>query len=223
MRPGLLLLVAAALAVSACSDNGTSSEDERAEQVRAAAEDAGLDEDVTDLLVLASEGLAATFQVTYEGEDGASLVVSQDPPNRRVDVVAGGIVVQSQVVRDGVAYRCDVPEGGSPGDDLACERTQGALSAPGAFTDDAVDAFTSDLIETADDVDLTVDERTIADVDARCLIAAPKAGTPIDGTGPGVETLCLSPEGAQLLIDSGGERLVADGYRTEVPEGTFDV
>lgn len=222
MRLGLLLLAAAALAVGAC-DDGVTAEDERAEQVRAAADDAGLDDDVTDLLVLAAEGLSATFQVTYQGDDGTSVIVSQDPPNRRVDVVAGGLVVQSQVVRDGVAYRCDVPEGGSPGDDLDCERTQGALPAPGAFTDDAIDAFTSDLIETADDVDLTVDERTIADVEARCLVAAPKAGTPLDGSGPGVETLCLSADGAQLLIDSGGERLVADGYTTRVPEGTFDV
>lgn len=222
MRLGLLLLAAAALAVGAC-DDGVTAEDERAEQVRAAADDAGLDDDVTDLLVLAAEGLSATFQVTYQGDDGTSVIVSQDPPNRRVDVVAGGLVVQSQVVRDGVAYRCDVPEGGSPGDDLDCERTQGALPAPGAFTDDAIDAFTSDLIETADDVDLTVDERTIADVEARCLVAAPKAGAPLDGSGPGVETLCLSADGAQLLIDSGGERLVADGYTTRVPEGTFDV
>jgi hypothetical protein len=35
--------------------------------------------------------------------------------------------------------------------------------------------------------------------------------------------LCLSAEGAQLLVDHGGERLVADRYTTTVPDGTFEV
>jgi hypothetical protein len=222
VRPRLLCLGLGALLIVACGDDDPAADD-RAAQVRDAADDAGLDAEVADLLVLASEGLSSTYQVTYAGTDGAEVVVSQDPPNRRVDVVTAGLIVQSQVVRDGVAYRCDLPEGGSPGDPLVCERTQGALTAPGPFTDDALEAFTTALLDSADDVDLTVDERVLADIDARCLVSAPKAGTPLDGSGPGVETLCLSPEGAQLLIDSGGERLVADGYSTTVPEGTFDV
>ena len=35
--------------------------------------------------------------------------------------------------------------------------------------------------------------------------------------------ICLSPEGGQLLVDSGGERVEAEAYTTEVPTGTFDV
>jgi hypothetical protein len=37
-----------------------------------------------------------------------------------------------------------------------------------------------------------------------------------------VETICLSDEGGQLLIDAAGERLVAEAYTTDVPEGTFE-
>jgi hypothetical protein len=54
-------------------------------------------------------------------------------------------------------------------------------------------------------------------------VTTPKAGTVLDGTGPGTDTLCLSPEGAHLLVDSDGERVVADAYTTDVPDGTFDV
>lgn len=215
---GLLLLAA-----GACGGRDDAVTTDRVEQVRAAARQAGLSDGVTDVLALAARGTTATFQVTYTGADGSSIVVSQDPPNRRVDVLTAGLVVESQVVRDGVAYACTLPADGQPGDALECDRTSGAVAAPGAFADDAVQAFTDDLLASADDVDLTVENRTIAEVEATCLVAAPAAGTPLDGTEASVDTLCLSPEGAQLLVDSGGERVVADGYTTEVPDGTFDV
>jgi hypothetical protein len=93
---------------------------------------------------------------------------------------------------------------------------------PGAFTEEALDAFTEQLAASVDAVELRVEERTIADTDATCLVSAPKAGTPLDGSEPANDALCLSPEGAQLLLDAGGERLVADRYSTDVPAGTFD-
>jgi hypothetical protein len=212
-----------ALGAGACGGGGDEVTTDRVEQVRAAAREAGLSDDVADVLALAARGTTATFQVTYTGADGSSIVVSQDPPNRRVDVLTAGLVVESQVVRDGVAYACNLPEDGKPGDAVECDRTQGAVAAPGAFADDAVQAFTDDLLASADDFDLTVEARTIAEVEATCLISAPAAGTPLDGSEAGVDTVCLSPEGAQLLVDSGGERVVADGYTAEVPDGTFDV
>ena len=206
--------------VTACGDDGDHAAATRADQVRSAAEDAGLPEDVVDLLGLAARGATETFQVTYPGDDGTSLVISQAPPDRRIDVVAGDRIVRSQVVRGGVGYRCEPPDG-DPTAALECRRSQGALDGPGAFTDEALDTFTGELVEALDDIDLSVETRTIADVDATCLVAAPKAG-PTDGTGPGVEEICVSDEGAQLLVDAAGERLVASGYTTQVPEGTFD-
>ncbi len=211
-----LLLVATA---AACGDDGGAGS-ERADQVRDAAEEAGLPDDVVDVLVLAARGATETFQVTYPGDDGGSVVISQAPPDRRIDVVAGDRIVRSQLVRGGIGYRCEPPEG-EPTADLECRRSQGALEGPGAFTEEALDTFTEQLVGSLDDVDLSVEARTIAEVEATCLVAAPKAG-PSDGTGPGVEEICLSEEGAQLLVDAAGERLAATAYTTDVPEGTFD-
>lgn len=213
-------LVVVLLMLVACGDDGSVTA-AREDQIRAAADDAGLPDDVTEVLVLAARGADGTFQVTYPGEDGAALVVSQAPPNRRIDVVTGERVVESRVFRDGIGYECRPPEG-DPTGALDCTRAQGALQTPGAFTDAALDAFTADLADSLDDLDLAVESRTIAEVGATCLVATPKAG-PTDGTGTGAETICLSEEGAQLLVDAVGERLVADAYTTEVPEGTFEI
>jgi hypothetical protein len=207
-------------ALGGCGDDDPVA-DQRAEQVREAASDAGLPDDVVDVLVLAARGTTATFQITYQGTGGARLIVSQDPPNRRVDVVAGTTVVESRVFRDGVGYRCAPPEG-APDEPVDCARTEGALPSPGGFTDEALDAFAEDLAASLPDLDLTVEDRDLAGVTATCLVAAPVAG-PTDGTGSGVETLCLSPEGGQLLVDAAGERVVAEAYTTDVPEGTFDL
>jgi hypothetical protein len=217
-----LVVALLGLLLSACGGDDHVT-DERVDQLRTAAGAAGLSDEVTDVLALAAQGTTATFQVTYSGTGGAALTVSQQPPNRRIDVLTAGLIVESQVVRDGVAYRCDLPEGASPGDDLDCVRTQGALQGMGGFSEDAVATFTDELLASVDDFDLTVEDRTIADVGATCLIAAPKAGSPLGGTGPGVDTICLSRDGAQLLVDAGGERVVADTYSTTVPNGTFDV
>lgn len=222
-RSVLLVVPLLVLATAACGTDDDRVTDERADQIRDAAQEAGLTDDVADVLALAARGTTARFQVTYEGTGGAALVVSQDPPNHRVDVLTAGLIVESQVVRDGVAYRCALPTDGRPGDDLECTRTEGALEGPGLFSDAALATFTDEMLASVDDFDLTVEPRTIADVDATCLVAAPKAGTTLDGTGPGVDTICLSDDGAQLLVDAGGQRVVATGYSTDVPKGTFDV
>jgi len=220
------VLVMGSAATAACG--GESGSDtlgrERSEQVRDAAVAAGLPHDVADVLALAARGTTAAYRITYPGSDGGTIVVSQEPPNQRLDVVTGDIIVQSHVIRDGVGYECTArstpPRQDEP---LECRRADAATDAPGAFTTEALAAFTEQLAESADRFDLAVEERPIAGTTATCLVAAPKAGTPIDGKGPGVDSLCLSPEGAQLLTDAGGERIVADTYSTEVPEGTFDV
>jgi hypothetical protein len=214
-----LLALGLAVGLVGCGDD-PSAADMRADQVHDAAVDAGLPEEVADVLALAARGIDGTYQVTYPGEDGAALVVSQDPPDRRIDVVAGDRIVESRVFRDDVAYECTVPED-DPDGPLDCRRSQGALHAPGAFTDESLDAFAADLAGSKDDLDLSVEPREIAGVEATCLVAIPKAG-PTDGTGPGVETICLSDEGGQLLIDAAGERLVAAAYTTDVPRGTFE-
>ncbi len=211
----------AALSTGCTSNSGSGGR--RADQIRAAARTAHVSDKVAEVLALAARGASATFQVTYEGTGGSSLTVSQQPPNHRIDVVTAGLLVQSQVVRGTVAYRCALPKDGQPGDHLRCTRAQGSLPGAGGFSAEALQTFTDELLASADQFDLSVERRTIAEVDATCLIAAPKAGTPIDPSGPGAETICLSPDGAQLLLDSGGQRAVASSYSTTVPAGTFDV
>ena len=168
------------------------------------------------MLVLAARGADGAFQVTYPGEDGTALVISQDPPNRRIDVVAGDRVVQSRVFRGGVGYECEPPED-DPAGALECSRAQGALEAPGAFTDEALDAFTDEL---ADSTTRSTCPSSAHDRRGRRHLPrrGPEAG-PTDGTGPGVETICLSDEGGQLLVDVGGERLVADGVHDRRARG----
>ena len=212
MRRGPLLIVLA-VTLGACGGGGDGASDARADQLRESAAEAGLPDDVADVLALAARGAGATFQVTYPGEDGAAVVISQDPPDRRVDVVVGDRILRSQVVRGGVGYRCE-PPADDPAGDLACRRAQSALDAPGAFTDAALEEFTDEISASKDGLDLTVESRTIAGVDATCLVATPDTGS--------TETICLSDEGAQLLVDAVGERLEASAYTTSVPEGTFD-
>ncbi len=221
-RTPLIAVVLLGLLVTACGQ-GDSATGKRVDQVRTAAAAAGVSDEVAGVLALATRGTTATFQVTYQGTGGAALTVSQQPPNHRIDVLTAGLVVQSQVVRGDVAYRCGLPKDGRPGDRLECTRTHGALPSAGGFSAEALSTFTDELLASADQFDLSVETRTIADVDATCLIAAPKAGTPLGGTGPGADTICLSPEGAQLLLDAGGQRAVAEHYSTTVPKGTFDL
>ena len=222
---GVVALVVGAGTAAGCGDDDGDQArgEERAEQVRTAAVGAGLPEEVADVLALAARGTTATYRVTYAGTEGAAIIWSQEPPNHRIDIVAGEVVVESRVLRNGISYRCTAGSPPAADDPLDCRRDDAAVELPGAFSDEALADFTTALAGSTDRFDLTVEERTIAGTTATCLVTAPKAGSPIDGTGPGVDTLCLSPEGAQLLTDSEGERVVADTYSTEVPEGTFDV
>lgn len=221
--PGWLRTAAAGVAAAlvataaACGPDAPDAADERAEQVRQVAIDAGLPADAAEVLAVAARGVSATFQISYPGPDGTSLVVAQEPPNRRIDALEAGLVVESQVLVDGVAYRCELPDGGRPGDALRCQRTSAALPGTGAFTPEALEAFADELAASLDAVDLEVEERTIAGVATTCLIATHRAG---DATA---DTICVGPDGAQLLVEVGGERRVADAYSDTVPAGTFEL
>lgn len=220
------LLLAPLLAltlVAACGSDAPDVGEERAEQVRGAALDAGLSEAVADALALAARADSATYQVEYPGTEGARIIVSQSPPDRRVDVVQGDIVIESRVLRDGVAYRCVAGDDPKDGSALTCTRAAGALDAPGTFTLQALEDFAAAIAAVKETVTVSVQRRNLAGVSATCIVSTAKAGTPLDGTDPGTSELCLSAEGAQLLVDQGQDRLVADEYRTEVPDGTFEV
>jgi hypothetical protein len=216
--------VAAGSLTASCGGGGSpGAADERAAQVRDAALEAGLAEDVAEVLALAARGATATYQITYAGRDGRAVVVSQDPPHRRIDALEAGLIVESQVVVDGVTYRCRIPDGGRPGDALRCQRTSAAVPGTGAFTHAALQEFTDQLAASTDQVTTVVTNRTVAGEEARCLEATPRPETVPEGTEATTDTICVNDDGVQLLVDLGGERLVADAYSREVPDGTFEL
>lgn len=213
----LLVLIAAAL--TACGD-GSDPGDERAEQARTAAEEAGLDDDVVDFLALAARGSTATYQVTFPGTaPGTSLVVANRPPDRRVDVLDGEEVVEVRLTLDGEAYRCTKDDGADRID--TCERTDAFVEPPGLFQPAALDRLTSSLRDRRNDFSFRVRDAEVAGADARCLVTEVRAGRERPELGDRGE-ICVSQEGVLLRVEQAGESLEATEYTTDIPAGTFE-
>lgn len=216
-----MLAVAAAVAVGSCGDDGDDVADSRAEQARSAALDAGLDRDVADFLALAARGPTATYQATYPGTDGESqLVVANRPPDRRVDVLVDGKIVESTLVVDGEQFDCPRDPDGDGDGAVSCTRTDALVDPPGLFTASAVDDLTTALGERADDYSFSIETTPIAGVEATCLVTELKAGRDQPELGNS-GTVCVSPEGVLLRVLQASEELEATDYATEVPDGTF--
>lgn len=214
----LCLSLVVVVVVSACGGDDDPG-DERAEQVRTAALDAGLDDDVADFLALAARGQSATYQVTYPGPDEqGELVVANDPPNRRVDVVVDERIVEVQLVLDGEAFRCT--RAGDADRISACERTDAVVDAPGLFSERSLTEVTESLRDRADDFTFRVQTVPIAGVEATCLVTEIREGRARSDLGTS-GTICVSAEGALLKVDQDGETLEAREYTTEVPDNTF--
>lgn len=204
------------LGASACGDDG----DRRASQARDVAADAGLAPAVQDFFELAARGASGRFQVTYPNERGdGRLVLTQDPPNRRVDLVTESHLVESRLVRGEVSYLCRPDDDGR----LACERTGGNASIGGAFDDQLVAETIDKLRARADEYEFRVDSRKLVGTDASCLVTTPRPSAATGTSVPPKGTMCLSPEGALLVVQSGARSLSATGYTTDIPDGIFDL
>lgn len=205
-------------ALAACAD-GTDPGDGRADQVRAAAIDAGLDGDVADFLALASRGATATYQATYPGPaPDSSIVVANRPPDRRIDIVVGDVVTEVRIVLDGEAFRC-----GRNADAQrieACERTDAFIEAPGLFDDAALDRLTGSLVARSEDFTFRIETMPTAGVEATCLVTEIRAGRGRPDLGDR-GTICVSDEGALLRVDQADESLEATDYATKIPDNTF--
>jgi hypothetical protein len=192
--------------------------DERAEQARDAALDGGLDQQVADFLGLLARGDTATYRVRFPGPtEGTELIIANRPPDRRVDLLAGGTLIEVRLVTDGEALTC------TPGEDdeLTCERTDALVDPAGVFRDAALDDLSEALAAGAEDYTFEIETLAVAGIDARCLVTRLRAGheSPERGSSG---TICASPEGALLLVDQGTDRLEATEYSTEVDDGTFE-
>ncbi len=209
-----------AVLLSGCSGDDPGPGDQRAAQARAAALDAGLDADVADFLALASRGETATYQATYPGPSGTNteLVVANDPPDRRIDVLHGDVVTEVRLVLDGQAYRC--PRDGDKGAIVDCERTDAVVETPGAFDDAALTTLTTALRDGREDFTFRITSTPIAGVSASCLVTELRPGHERPDLGS-AGTICVSPQGALLRVDQAGETLEATDYATEIPDNTF--
>lgn len=216
MRAATALPLAALLAIGAgCGGDEPTAGERRADQARDLAEEAGLPEDVGDLLALAAGAVDATYRVTYEDAGGGTLTVTSGPAGRRLDVTAvepGSTepVTRSQFALDDGAFTCT--EGA---DRWFCAQDDRPPELPGPFAEGDLARTIDALRQGADDFDLRVEEREIAGVTARCLVA--------DAAGGPTGSLCVSPDGVPLLLERSGDDLVAIAYTTDVPDDALEL
>lgn len=175
---------------------------QRAAQARSAAIEAGLGDDVADVVALAARAPAATFSAVYEvpGVPGR-VVVHQRPPRRRVDTVDAEGRTVSAFVSDGSATSWDCTRRTS----WRCAAVAGSSGA-GAFDPALVDRTVAALSATGPTAEpVSVERTTVAGAAAVCV----RSGA--------TERLCVSPSGVPLLVErAGAGSLRAVTYRTAV-------
>lgn len=220
-RLGLTALTAVALVTATgCSDD-PSVADERHDAAHDAAVEAGLDEEVADFLALAARGATATYRTTFEGVEGAdSIIVTSRPPDLRVDLVSDSKTVASQITVDDSAYSC-IPEDGTA-ETLTCTPTTTAVRSPGSLDAEAMSKLTESLAQRLGDYTFEIKNSPVAGVDATCLVTTIRPGRERPELGE-AGTLCVSPDGVMLRIDSGDTSLEAVEYSTDVDDDAFEL
>jgi len=213
------VLVVAAGVVAACGDDPSPGE-ERASQVADAAADAGLADEVAELLADATRGVDGTYRVVYEvaapGSDQPQrITVSQRPPERRLDIERPDGTADATIATGEGTYQCTTVAG-----DWRCDQLEVAPDPGGLFTGEAIDTLVGALTDGAASYEFTVEDRELLGVESRCLTTVLRAGVD-DPTLGERGTLCLSPEGARLLTETPAGTLRAVAYNTELPEDAF--
>lgn len=211
------MVVALVLGLAACGGGGPSKTD----QARSVAEQAGLPNDVAEFFALAAKGTQATYRVSLDSTDanGAKLQVTttQRPPDVRVDTFhADGTIDATFSVR-GQRSECT-----RANDKWQC----GDLGPASSSSDDVFGASAVSLAidrfrQRATDYDFHVEHRTIANVDATCLVTTRKPGHDQDPSLGASATLCLSDDGAILRAETAAGTLSASSYTTDIPGDAF--
>lgn len=192
----------------------------RRAQAEDVAAEAGLPDDVRELIGRAAGVVGATFAVTYELGDGGVADVVQDPPRRRVDIrPAGASQPVTAVVVDEAGRTATCRQGTT----WACTRQDGSADVTtGPFAGPDLERTISALAASRATYDFSVEDRRIAGVDASCLVTTRKAGAAADPTRGTRGELCVAPDGVPLLVSGGASTLKAVRYSTSVKGRTLD-
>jgi hypothetical protein len=203
---GAVLLLLGAAACGQHESPAQKTAHERENQARQVASKAGLSPAVQDFLALYSTAANNSFSVTYgPSAAGTSVVLLQDPPLRRVDVVSPPVTRSVFVTRQGT-YECALQN-----QQWTCQPSQQQEAAPGLLAPADIDRTVAELKDAKTNYTFSITQKTIAGTDARCLVTKPKPGVAGGGS-----TLCLSSRGAVLLVEGAGNPLRAVKYSTSV-------
>jgi hypothetical protein len=199
------------LALVACGQHESPAQKtahEREKQAREVASKSGLSPEVQDFLALYATAANNRYTVTY-GPSGAgsSIVLVQDPPLRRVDVVSPPVTRSVFVTKQGT-YDCALQN-----QQWSCQQSQQQEGAPGLLAPADIDRTVAELKAAKTNYSFSVINKKVAGTDTKCLVTKPKPGVAGDGS-----TLCLSSRGAVLLVEGAGNPLRAVKYSTSVDE-----
>lgn len=216
-------IVALALAapLGACGDDEPTAAEQRGDQIADAARDAGLSEDVAEVLALAAAEVDGTFRVAYELDDPDSdgllrVAITQRPPDRRLDVVRPDGTADATIAADDASYQCSRADGA-----WRCELLTEAPGEGGLFEEGAMQRLVDSLIAASSSYEFSTERRRLVGVEAHCLVTRLRADAPDDPTLGAEGTLCVSAEGARLLSEVPSGSLRATEYDTEIPDEAF--
>ena len=202
--------IVAAVLLAACGGGGDSASD----QGKSIADAAGLPKDVGDFFALATTGLNATYRVTLDTVDKAGkpvqVTTTQRPPEVRFDAFHADGSIDSTFATGGKRYQCAQTNGAWQCGELGPTDPIGEVFDPKTVSD-----IVAKLQQQAGAYDFRVETRTLAGVSARCLVTTPKTGSSQPAT------MCLSPEGAILLVDVPTGTITASAYSTTIPDDAF--
>jgi hypothetical protein len=218
-----MAVAAVAVALSGCSrdgglaDQARKSAEERSEQARSVATEAGLGSDVADLIGDAVGAGGQSYTVTYDDGAGAVTTLVQDPPRRRLDVRKDEVIRSAFVIERGT-FACTQNRGA-----WTCAPSSTAPPAIGPFAATDLERTISNLTAAKATYDFTTETRSVAGTTARCLVTTRKPEAAADPALGERGVLCIAKSGAVLLVDAPGQALRAVSYRATTEDRAFDL
>jgi hypothetical protein len=211
------VLVVVLLGVAACGGHTQT----KAEQGRSIAEQAGLAPDVAAFFALAASGANATYRVTIGTVDAKGQAVqvttTQRPPNTRLDVFNSDGTVDSTITLGPSRYQCTMAASRWDCGELGVSSSSGSQVFDPAAVQRSINVFR----QRASDYDFRVDDRQLVGITARCLVTTRKPGHEQDPSLGAAATMCLSPEGAVVLVEVPAGAVAATTYTTTIPDDAF--